>query len=388
MRIFLIILFLYCLSHLYIFIRLRRAFGGGKWQIPVIFWLSLMSVFWFMRFAKLPEPLFQAWQIVSHIWMGYAIFLTYCLVAADASALLIRFLSFVFNARPLRALRLASTPRRFVPLALGAALCLFLYGLYEAQKPRIVQISIVTSKLPPDSAPLSVVGIADVHVGPLIGPWMLRRIASSISALEPDVLLVSGDLVDADVTGRDEDASILRSIPVRLGKFAVTGNHEFYNGLEMSLNFMKKCDLTPLRAQTVDIGPLTLAGVDDIAFAGRFHPDTTDVLRTLDGIPHNNFILLLNHRPQSPVEAIGRFDLQFSGHTHGGQIWPGILLTRAIHQVGQGLHTLRRGNLQSLMFITNGIGFWGPPLRFLAPPEIIVFTLMPSPPEIPEETAQ
>lgn len=388
MRLFLIIFSLYCLSQIYIFIFLRRAFGGGKWQIAVIFWLSLMNVFWFVRFAKLPEPFFQTWQVASHIWMGYAIFLIYCLVAADAIALLIRFLSFVSGARPLCALSSAFTPRRFAPLALGAALCLFLYGLYEAQTPRIVQVPIVTSKLPPNSAPLRVVGIADVHVSSLIGPWMLRRMASSISALEPDILLVSGDLVDTDVTGRDEDASIFRSIPARLGKFAVTGNHESYNGLEMSLDFMKKCDLTPLRAQTVDIGPITLAGVDDSIFADRFQPDTTDVLRTLDGLPHDNFILLLNHRPYSPAEEIGRFDLQFSGHTHGGQIWPGILLTRAIHQVGQGLQTLRRGDLQSLLFITNGIGFWGPPLRFLAPPEIIVFTLMPLPSEFLGEAAR
>lgn len=377
MKIFYTLFALFALSHIYIFICLRRAFGGGFWQIPALLWLSTMALSWFFRFGKPMGPVGEKFQDVTFFWMGFLVFLCYCLISLDILALLSRILSWASSAALLQKLPSFFVASRYVPIAIGIASALFIYSLYEAATPRVRHVTIATSKLPPSSPSLRVVGIADVHISSIIGPWMLSRMAERISETAPDILLVSGDLVDTNVTGREKDAEILRSIPAKLGKFAVTGNHESYHGLLMSLEFMEKCDLRPLRGEVVETGGIVIAGVDDGNFARRFSPDTTDVLRVLEMVPKDTFVLLLNHKPYYPAAAVGHFDLQFSGHTHGGQFWPGKIITNRIYKLRQGMNTLHNGQETSLLYITNGIGFWGPPIRFLTPPEITIFTLEP-----------
>ena len=133
----------------------------------------------------------------------------------------------------------------------------------------------------------------------------------------------------------------------------------------------------PLRGEVIETGGIVIAGVDDSNFK-EVSPQTVDVIRVLNLAPQNRFILLLNHKPYYPPAAVGRFDLQFSGHTHKGQIWPGELIVRHIYGHGQGLSVLEESGRRSLLYITNGIGFWGPPVRFLTPPEITVITLRPA----------
>ncbi|MDL2316765.1 metallophosphoesterase [Desulfovibrio sp. OttesenSCG-928-A18] len=380
MRLFYLLFTLYGLSHIYVFVCLRRAFGGGKWQIPVLIWLTAMAVSWLWRFGRMPGPVGEKFQDISFCWMGFLVFLCYCLIAADLLALLSRLLAFATKGAWLREAAGHLVAPRYVPLAIALALVLFVYSLYEARNPRVLRLDIATAKLAPGARPLRVAAVADLHLSSLIGPRMLERMAGKIQALEPDVLLISGDLVDTDMRLRHEDAAILRSIRAPMGKFAVSGNHESYHGLQMSLDFMKRSGLTVLRGQAVEVGGITIAGVDDGSFAGRFEPDSTDVLRVLSLIPEGRFVLLVNHKPYYPEAALGRFDLQFSGHTHAGQFWPGELITKKIYRVEQGLNTLFGAKGSSLLFVTNGLGFWGPPIRFLAPPEIVLFTIRPEEP--------
>ena len=375
MKSFYTIFALYCTSHLYVFFCLRRAFGGGFWQIPALLWLAAMVFPWLWRFGRSLGKTGESIQMLSFAWMGLFIFLLYCLIACDLAALLARVLAFAAQAESMRNLASFLNPESYVPMALGAAPLLFCYGLHEARTPRIIQVGLTTPKLPAEASPLRIVGVSDLHLSGFIGSRTLRRMAKKISAQHPDILIIAGDLADTDLSAREEEAAILRAIPAPLGKFAVTGNHELYRGLEMSLEFMKKSGLRVLRGQTAEAGGIIIAGVDDSAFAGRFTPDTTDVMRVLDMVPKDRFVLLLNHRPHHPKAALGLFDLQFSGHTHGGQIWPGRLLVRGSHSVGQGLTRLGSGRQSGLMFVSNGLGFWGPPVRFLAPPEIVVITL-------------
>jgi len=328
------------------------------------------------RQAPGPGPVGERFQDVSLVWMGFFIMLCYCLIACDLAALLARTIALVSQLEPSRRLASFLVAPRYVPLALCAALLLFAYALYEAQTPRVVSLRLETEKLPSGSPPLRIVGVADVHVSSIIGPRMLRRMAARIAEQQPDILVVAGDVVDSDMSQRAEDARILASIPADIGKFAVTGNHEFYHGLDNSLSFLEKSGLTVLRGQYAEAGGIVIAGVDDSAFRSRSE-DTTDVMRLLEKVPADRFILLLNHKPWYPDAAVGRFDLQFSGHTHSGQFWPGMFVTRRIYGKEQGLNELEQGVRKSLLYITNGIGFWGPPIRFLAPPEIVVITLAP-----------
>ena len=375
MKSFYTIFALYCTSHLYVFFCLRRAFGGGFWQIPALLWLAAMVFPWLWRFGRSLGKTGESIQMLSFAWMGLFIFLLYCLIACDLAALLARVLAFAAQAESMRNLASFLNPESYVPMALGAAPLLFCYGLHEARTPRIIQVGLTTPKLPEEASPLRIVGVSDLHLSGFIGSRTLRRMAKKISAQHPDILIIAGDLADTDLSAREEEAAILRAIPAPLGKFAVTGNHELYRGLEMSLEFMKKSGLRVLRGQTAEAGGIIIAGVDDSAFAGRFTPDTTDVMRVLDMVPKDRFVLLLNHRPHHPKAALGLFDLQFSGHTHGGQFWPGRFLVRRRHGVDQGLNRLGSGRQSGLMFVSNGLGFWGPPIRFLAPPEIVVITV-------------
>lgn len=383
MKIFLVLFGLYCAGHLYVFTFLLRAFGGGLWALPALIWLAAMVFPWPRYFGGRMGRAGNILAALAFAWMGFFIFLLYAFAANDLAALLARFPAFATGTDAMRELALALRPERSAPYALGAAALLFVYGLYEARRPRVVRLALTTPKLPANAPPLRIVGVSDLHLSAFIGPRALRRMASAIAAQRPDILLVAGDLADADMTRRDEEAAILRAIPAPLGKFAVTGNHEFYRGLEMSLAFMRKSGLTVLRGRTAEAGGITIAGVDDSVFAGRFEPysepgsepGSADVMRTLAGLPENRFTLLLNHRPHCPEQAVGRFDLQFSGHTHGGQIWPGRYLARKSNGAAQGLTRLQAGRRSSLLFVSNGLGFWGPPVRFLAPPEIVVITL-------------
>lgn len=377
MRLFYFLFFLYIISHVYVFACLRRAFGGGKWQIPVALWLLAMAGSWLLRFGRPLGPLGEKFQDVTFFWMGFLILSCYCLMAGDVLALLTRLGAWLTKSEILGRLAMFLKPAHWVPAAIALALCLYGYALYEAQHPRVKFVELTTDKLSADNPPLRIVAVADVHTSSIIGPARSRVMAEQVAELEPDILLMAGDLVDSDVTEKNDEASAWASVPAPLGKFAVTGNHEFYHGLDKSLAFMRRCGFMPLRGEVIETAGIVIAGVDDSNFK-EISPETVDVMRVLSLVPQERFILLLNHKPYCPPEAVGRFDLQFSGHTHKGQIWPGELIVRHIYGHEQGLSELEESGRRSFLYVTNGIGFWGPPVRFLAPPEITVITLRPA----------
>lgn len=379
MRLFYILFCSYTLAHLYVFISMRRAFGGGKWQIPVAVWLLAMASAWFLRFGKsMPSNAFSdVYQNISHVWMGLLIFLCYCLLAADLLTLLTRLAARISGSGLAESAAALLVPPRRVPAACVAGILIFCVALWSAQTLRVTEITVTTAKLPPDAPPLRIVAAADVHIGPFIGPRTLTRIADKAASLQPDIFLLAGDLVDMDLSGDTEHAAILRSIPARLGKIAVTGNHEAYRGPQMSLDFLSASGFRVLREEALELGGITVAGIDDDTFAARMPSDTANAARLLADLPSDRFTLFLNHKPQYSLETVGLFDFQFSGHTHGGQFWPGIHFTRSIFKLPQGLSTLRSDTGESRLFITNGTGFWGPPIRLFAPPEIVLIIITP-----------
>lgn len=377
MALFRIFSLVYAFSHIYLFICLRRAFGGGKWQIPVILWLLFMAVAWVWRLGRRMGSFSAVVQDITHIWMGLFILLCYCLLAADLLALAARALAFAGRTDMLRRAAAFMVAPRHVPAAVALALVLYAWGVWQAHHPGVRELRLTSSKLPPGSPPLRIAGLTDVHLSSLIGPRMLRPLAAQVAELKPDILLMGGDLVDVPMDGRDEDAAILRSIPAPLGRFAVLGNHEYYRGEDMSLRFTEEAGFTVLRGEFAEAGGIVVAGVDDEAFAGRFEPDTADVELALDGIPEDRFVLLLKHRPERVSAAAGRFDLQYSGHTHGGQFWPGPWITKRIYGHPQGLSEVTGGRGLSLLYISNGTGYWGPPMRLGPPPEITLIVLEP-----------
>jgi hypothetical protein len=197
----------------------------------------------------------------------------------------------------------------------------------------------------------------------------LDRILEQIRAAAPDLLISTGDLVDGQLDHMSELFELLREIQPRFGKYAITGNHEFYAGLEEALEFTRRAGFTVLRDEIAgDGGPICVAGVDY-----RFRGAPDGELPLLKAADCDRFVLFLKHTPVARPETLGLFDLQLSGHTHRGQIFPFGLVTGIIYPMQAGLYSLDRG---SRLYTSRGSGTWGPPMRVGAPPEVTIIELV------------
>ena len=384
MRLFSFLFTLYGASHLYVYWCLLRMGLPRRWRLPALILLLAFAGAWFYRLGRTTAFFPTLMQDISFLWMGFAIIAVACLLAADIGMLIIR--AGVRGIKPSWSQSRWLRPRRYLFLALCGSLLGFSYSLYEAQTPQIVTLHIHSPKIPAGTPPLRLVHVTDVHTSNLVRAGTQRRLAAIITGLRPDILLATGDIVDTDMTGRMDEALIWKGIPTPLGKFFVTGNHEFYRGVEQSINFITHAGFTPLRGASAQVGHIRIAGVDDDRFSGATAGQSTTSAAPLLANRSEQYVVLLKHKPYVDKELIGNFDLQLSGHTHGGQIWPGKYITQAIFGVEQGLttHTGAQGE-KSLLYTSNGFGFWGPPVRLFTPPEITLIILSPG---SGQETAQ
>ncbi|WP_029734074.1 metallophosphoesterase [Deferrisoma camini] len=242
------------------------------------------------------------------------------------------------------------------------------YGAWEATRLRVERVRIASAKL---SRPVRIVQVSDLHLGLLLRSRTLARVLRTVEALGPDLLVATGDLVDAQIDHLDDLSRSWASFTPPLGKLAVVGNHEVYAGLGQSLAFLEKGGFRVLRNEAVAVGSdLVVVGVDDEHAPGP-RPDPE---RLFARTPAGRFVLLLKHRPTVVPGAGGRLDLQLSGHTHLGQIFPFRLLTKMAYPMQRGLYALPEGGR---LYASRGTGTWGPPMRVLAPPEVTLIELVP-----------
>jgi len=217
--------------------------------------------------------------------------------------------------------------------------------------------------------------ITDLHVGLIVGVDQVQRLVTAIKREKPDLVVATGDTVDGLISHSNGVSALLHEITAPLGKFAVFGNHEYYVGLGQSRRFLEQSGFKVLQNQTALTGDnLALVGVDDPAASrfGQYQPVDEAVLLT--SVPKERFLILLKHRPEMGAGSSGLFDLQLSGHVHKGQIFPFNLLTWLRFPVRAGMNRLAGG---SRLYVSRGTGTWGPPIRFLAPPELTVIDLVP-----------
>jgi predicted MPP superfamily phosphohydrolase len=192
-------------------------------------------------------------------------------------------------------------------------------------------------------------------------------VVSAVAGLQPDLIVATGDIVDAEIDHLDGLSQRFASLQPPLGKYAVTGNHEFYAGIKPALDFLGRSGFAVLRGTAVSPRPgLVLAGVDDPVAGGG------DEIALLPLAPRD-FTVLLKHRPLLAAGSLGRFDLQLSGHAHRGQIFPFNLLTGLTFPMQDGLYRLGG---ESWLYTSRGTGTWGPPMRLFSPPEITLFEIV------------
>lgn len=246
------------------------------------------------------------------------------------------------------------------------------WSLHEAFRPRVVTTPLHTPLLE-HSQPIRIVQVSDVHLGMLRNTAWTRMVCGIVASLKPDLLVSTGDLVDTSLSAVADQAALWAELHPPLGKYAVLGNHEYYLGLPDSLAFHEKAGFRLLRSESVEIGStLFLAGVDDKDGLRLGRPCFCDERSFTNRVGAPRYAILLKHRPTLTTNSVARFDLQLSGHTHNGQLFPFKTLVRLNHRFTHGLYQITPGFLLS---VSAGAGTWGPPMRLLAPPEINLFIL-------------
>jgi hypothetical protein len=253
-------------------------------------------------------------------------------------------------------------------------------GLLIARRPRIVNVDIPISRLPPALHGFSITQISDVHVGPTIRREFVERLVRRVNALRADLIAVTGDLVDGSVQQLASHTEPLSKLSARHGAYFVTGNHEYYSGEAAWSREIRRLGLTVLKNQHVvldhDGASLVLAGLDDIGARHYDASQRSDPAAALEGAPANaGARILLAHQPGSAQAAAkAGYDVQISGHTHGGQFWPWNLFVRYFQPFTAGLHRVK----SLWVYVSRGTGYWGPPNRFGVPAEITRIRLVPA----------
>jgi uncharacterized protein len=238
--------------------------------------------------------------------------------------------------------------------------------------PNMMRVPVRLPKLPSSMSGFRIAVVSDIHVGPLLGRDHTARIVRMINAAEPDMVAIVGDLVDGTVDEMGETIEPLQDLRAPSGSFFVTGNHEYFSGYEPWIDEVNSLGVRVLRNERVAVDGLDLAGVNDVN--GADFGDGPDLDRALGGRDTSRPVVLLAHQPVLVHEAAKRgVDLQLSGHTHGGQIVPFNYVVRAVQPVLVGLETIDG----TQVYVTRGAGFWGPPVRVGAPPDISIIELAP-----------
>jgi predicted MPP superfamily phosphohydrolase len=370
-----IFLLIYGGAHLYVFLKAKAALGfGARTGILVTIWLLLMVLAPILtRQLERPglEPAAAVMAYIGYTWMGFLV-LFFCIsITIDVLRLLV-YLAGLISAKNFSSLIRMSPYHFLVPIILSGGFVI--YGFFEAADIRTERITIETSKLPQEIGRFTIVQISDIHLGIIVGEGRLKKILEIVKREEPDLLVSTGDLVDGEMCNLTGVVNMLREIEPPYGKFAVTGNHEFYAGLDKALAFTENAGFTILRQEAAEVrGFLNVVGVDD-GEARRFGSagEVTEK-ELLSQVPQENFTIFLKHRPNLNQVSLGLFDLQLSGHAHKGQIFPFALITEAIYPTDEGCLKLEDG---SYLCVSKGAGTWGPPIRFLAPPDVLVIELV------------
>jgi predicted MPP superfamily phosphohydrolase len=372
------------LMHCYIWKRLIKdtSGGGARWALTAVLVALLVLLVCTLLLPRLfgwREPAWLAWP--GYVWFGLIVYLFLTLLVVEPVRIALRRW---INRRPpdlADADEQSMNRRMFIArtsaVAAGvASVSLVGVGMASALgPPDVLRVPVRLRRLDPAFDGFRIAVVSDIHLGPLAGRAHTERIVAMINGTEPDLVAIVGDLVDGTVEELGPAAEPLRDFVSREGSFFVTGNHEYFVDDTASwLRELERLGVAPLQNANTAIrrgtAAFDLAGVNDVAGEQRSQPPDFD--RALSGVDGSRPTILLAHQPVQVTEASARgVDLQLSGHTHGGQMWPFHYIVRAVQPSLAGLSTVD----QTQLYVTRGAGFWGPPVRIGAPPDITLVSL-------------
>jgi predicted MPP superfamily phosphohydrolase len=317
-----------------------------------------------------------------YTWFGTAFLLSVAFFSADVARLLARaFAFFAGDSQPQDLERRQLIARGVAGAAGMTAAALSAVSIRSALADvDVKEVHVPLERMPPALSGLSIVQLSDVHIGPTIGRAFLEHVVERTNAQRPDAIVITGDLVDGSVASLRAHVEPLAKLKARHGVYFVTGNHEYYSGVDEWMEELGRLGVRVLRNERVTIGDaggsLDLAGVDDSSARGFGSGHGADYAKAFAGVDPERELVLLAHQPSQIVHAArAQVGLQLSGHTHGGQIWPFGVLVRLNQPYISGLH---RHNERTQIYVSRGTGYWGPPMRLLCPAEITKLVLTPT----------
>jgi predicted MPP superfamily phosphohydrolase len=310
-------------------------------------------------------------------WMGFLLLMLTVMLATDMTWYLLMLTSSGVKYNSERRMFLQHA---FGLAALGATGLLGGFALWEGLRPvKVKPITIILNRLPKSLDGLRIVQITDLHIDPMVRADWLNHVVDKVNELKPDLIAVTGDLVDGSVQELSPQVASLAKLAAPLGVYFITGNHEYYSGVESWCAHLAGLGLRVLRNERVTIvagkegDSFDLAGVDDWR-SHQFPGEGPNLPKALAHRDPNKALVLLAHQPAAIHEAAEHgVDLQLSGHTHGGQIWPFKYLVYLQQPYVEGLH--RHAETMTQIYVSPGTGYWGPPMRLGTAAEITHITL-------------
>ena len=350
------------LTHRYVWGRLVR---DASWPEPwgpvlgiTIFVMAALVPLSFVAMRLLPRAASAPLAWLVYTWLGFALYLFLFAAIGDAA----RGAAYLFGAWPDDPDRRAFLARAVAAGVASAAAVVGIAGAANVARGFVVRhVRVPLARLPREASGYSIVQLTDVHVGPTLGKEFVEQIVRETNALVPDMVVITGDLVDGTVEQLQALVAPLAGLRARDGVYFVTGNHEYYSGADEWIAYLGTIGIRVLRNERVAIpSGFDLAGVDDSS-AHRILPHHgQDIAKALAGRDLSRAVVLLAHQPKAAPEATkAGVDLQLSGHVHNGQLVPFNWLARLDQPYIAGLY--RAGG--TMIYVSAGTGYWGPPMR-------------------------
>ncbi|NOU17542.1 MAG: metallophosphoesterase [Bacteroidales bacterium] len=368
-----IVLSIFLLTNTYIYLKTRYAFGDvfpKNLILNVVFWFIVLAYPLGRILERVYNSSFSIFMVkIGSFWMGAMLYLILLFLLVTIFKVLNHYIEFT----PYLDFKINPSYKKWMIISVYAVASLILLsGYINARFPRVNNFKLKFDKTLERTNKTRIVAVSDIHLGTLISAKRLEHLVNLINKQNPDIVLFAGDVFDEDIAPVVNNGlgKYFEQIKSRLGAFAIPGNHEYFGGVEPKLAYLRKHGVTVLRDSTVLIdNSFYIVGRDDRQSnytTGKQRKSISELVANVDKIKP---IILLDHQPFKLNEsAENGIDLQISGHTHHGQLWPFNYITNAIYELSSGYK--RIGNTHFI--VSNGYGTWGPPIRLGNRPEILV----------------
>jgi uncharacterized protein len=363
---------IYGLVNFYIFVRGWQSIPPGstlRSAYAIVFWVLALSFILGRTLENVwPSPLSDLFVWMGSFWMAAMIYFFMAGVFFDLLRLVHHFRPFFPST-----VMAYYTQAKYVAAAgtIGLVALLLLAGHINALIPKVKTLELTIPKKVEGMKTVNIVAASDIHLGTIVGRQRFDQVVEKINSLGPDVVLLAGDIVDEDLAPviKQNLGEALRNIKPRYGVYAITGNHEYFGGVEAACTYLEEHNVVMLRDRTVKVnGTFFLVGREDRSYNRRMGRQRKTLKELMAGVDRQLPVVLMDHQPFRLEEAVDQgVDLQLSGHTHHGQLWPVNYIIQAIFELGWGYEKI--GNTH--VYVSSGLGTWGPPVRIGNRPEIV-----------------